>query len=83
MEFCVVLVSGNIPFEFSFDVRINRNFEQPRESMSQSLCYSYLYYMVVVYECVPSLYCIVGKYFQGSNFLRFSWLIHEAQKLDL
>ena len=36
-QFCVMLVSGSIPFEFTFQVLINRNFEQPRESKSRLL----------------------------------------------
>ena len=37
VQFCVMLVSGSIPFEFTFQVLINRNFEQPRESKSRLL----------------------------------------------
>jgi hypothetical protein len=30
VQFCVVLLSGSIPFEFTFEVQISRSFEQPR-----------------------------------------------------
>ena len=30
IQLCVVLLSGSIPFEFTFEVEIRRSFEQPR-----------------------------------------------------
>ena len=38
MQLCVVLVSGSIPFEFTFQVEINETVEQPRGG-SKSLYY--------------------------------------------
>ena len=53
MQLCVVHLSGNIPFEFTFDVMINGNIEQPPGS-SKSLIV--LYVQITILSMCVCLY---------------------------